>query len=373
MAPDANATQQPKPSKHESINEHHTNTTRHQRVATSRSARSRTIASSELRGFARLRHILQDPKAFQEFRKSLPSWTDEVGAFGLILMGLLLFSALLNPTGDIAAPVAEALRIAFGGGAFVLATAVILFGAILLLPRAGFSVNLSWSRVLGFEVFLMALLALFHMLTFSDEPRALARAGEGGGYVGWAISSLTIGWIGEVSAILLFTGIVLFSFGTLIGIQRRDVRAVILGLSDMLGGVANWLRPTEFQRGGEQDVIDHPLDAVEIDQNAVDDQPAQVDDLALNVADVGPTKAPAIDETTQLASTSMTHRRRRFWQRKRKQLQTDKSPVPDERQSVVIQPQSKSAAEPRVVDDATETQSQGSVNAEQTTPTDDVV
>lgn len=276
MAPKANATHKSKPTQSDDpapASSSGAASRSEAKTAPQRRTRS-SHAPEPVTGLAKVRQILRDPQAFRAFRESLPAWTDEVGAFALILLGLLTFSALLNPTGDIAAPIANALQIAFGVGAFVIATAVVLLGAILLLPRAGFAVKLSWTRVLAFEVLFMALQALFHILTFADEPRALAREGEGGGYVGWAISSISISAIGERTSILLFSGIVVFSLGALVGVQRRGVRAFVLGFSDLLGGVANWLRPRPLWPSPQQDVTDHSLDDVLID----DERPASPDD-----------------------------------------------------------------------------------------------
>jgi hypothetical protein len=257
MAPEAKATQQS------------TSTTKQDEETATSGVRAKRaerqsppVSGPRRTGLARLHQILRDPKAFREFRENLPAWIDEVGAFALILLGLLTFSALLNPTGDIAAPIASALRIAFGVGAFVIATAIVLLGVILLLVRVGFVVKLSWSRVLAFEVFFMTLQALLHLLTFADEPRALAREGEGGGYVGWAISSIAVGYVGEGTAMLIFAGIALFSLGAFFGIRRRDIRAVVLSFSDLLGSLANWLRPKPLA-GTSHKPTDYTLNATD--------------------------------------------------------------------------------------------------------------
>ena len=188
--------------------------------------------------------LLRDPQALREFRQNMPSWSDEAGAFGLILLGLLIFSAMLNPSGDFAGPIADALRIAFGLGGYFIALLVGLLGVMMLLPKAGIKITLNWTRILALELVFMTSQGLFHALSFAEEPRDLAREGAGGGYVGWAISSLSIDFLGESTAILALAVSGLFGFGVFIGIGRRDIRFVFLSISEILRAIANQLRPT---------------------------------------------------------------------------------------------------------------------------------
>ncbi len=190
----------------------------------------------------RLRQFFQDPEAIGRLKEQLPSWSDEVGAFALIILGVLTFSSLFNPTGDIAAPLANGLQRAFGAGAYLVALMVISMGVVMLLPKAGITVRFNWMRVLSIEIALIGLLGLFHLLAFDPEPRDLARAGGGGGYVGWAISNLLTGILGTFLALLLLTIFTLFFGGMAAGIQRRDIRDALSRFSDQMDDFAARLK-----------------------------------------------------------------------------------------------------------------------------------
>lgn len=175
----------------------------------------------------------------QRLHERLPSWADEVGGFAFIIVGVLTFSALFNPAGEIAAPLATGLQKAFGVGAYVVALTMVVIGVMLLLTKAGIHFRFNWLRLLGLEIAFISLEGLFHLLSFSSEVRALAREGKGGGYVGWAVSSLFAQFIGEWGAITLLGILFLFSFGLFWGIQRRDIRRALLGVSAQLQNFAN--------------------------------------------------------------------------------------------------------------------------------------
>lgn len=190
--------------------------------------------SSPPTAFERLRAFLHDPEAMQGLRGRLPSWADEVGGFAFIIIGVLTFSALFNPAGEIAAPLATGLQKAFGLGAYVVALTVVLIGIMFLLAKAGIRFRFNWVRLLGLEIAFISLEGLFHLLSFSREVRALAREGKGGGYVGWAVSSLFSQVMGQWGAIVLLAILFLFSFSLFWGIQQRDIRRALLWCSTQL-------------------------------------------------------------------------------------------------------------------------------------------
>ncbi len=182
----------------------------------------------------RLKAFLSEPGAFRKINEHLPSWSDEVGAFTLIIMGLLTVTALFNPTGDIMAPLANALKQAFGMGAYLVALAVMGIGALMLLAKAGFQVTWNWVRFLAVELVFISLLGIFHLTAFDSNPRQLASNGEGGGYVGWAVSTLVSDILGNWLAIIILGVVLVISTAITLGIRRRDVRMALITFSDWL-------------------------------------------------------------------------------------------------------------------------------------------
>ena len=62
---------------------------------------------------------------------------------------------------------------------------------------------MGWKRVIGLELVFLADLALVHLLSPNADPLQLAHDGGGGGYVGWAISSVLSQFLGLVMAFLI--------------------------------------------------------------------------------------------------------------------------------------------------------------------------
>ncbi len=136
-----------------------------------------------------------------------PSWIDEVGAIALIVAGAVSLLSLFNttPSVTLASAWSQTTRTLVGqGGATVLLIMIMAVGVLIVLPRVGVSVSLRWQRVVCIEVAFAAFLALLHLLAHDPEPRALARAGLGGGYIGWALSELLAGLFGSNLAIFIY-------------------------------------------------------------------------------------------------------------------------------------------------------------------------
>lgn len=128
-------------------------------------------------------------------------------AVGLIALALLL-PGLLDKTGP--AP----LRVLLGWGAIGATLAAIVGGvAVLFADRFGWQVR--WPAVVAGEVIFLALLAAAHLEQVA--PLAAARAGAGGGLVGWALSQLLLAVLPHELAWVVLAGI---GCGGLIGLWR---------------------------------------------------------------------------------------------------------------------------------------------------------
>ena len=132
----------------------------------------------------------------------------EIGGLLLIAVALVtllgLFSASRGMVIDLWVRV---LRRLFGWGAYPVALGLGLAGGTLFLKSRRRQPEVRWLVVIGWEVAFIALLALLHMLSFPPDPQALAAAGEGGGWVGWALSQLLIRGLGRLVAALLLLAI----------------------------------------------------------------------------------------------------------------------------------------------------------------------
>lgn len=182
----------------------------------------------------------------------MPSWADELGAILLIIVGVFVFTALLNPVGGAAVSIslAKGLRQAFGIGAFVTALTIFGMGILLLLPKINININLKfdWMRILAVEIAFISLQGLFHLLAFEEEGRALAREGKGGGYVGWAISSILTTMLGRYLSIIVLTIGMIYSLMLALHIRRHHVRQSLEWVGTRSQDLSTRVRPIVPQR-----------------------------------------------------------------------------------------------------------------------------
>ena len=196
----------------------------------------RTNAIERLRStFQRVRTTLADPAFWQRLRNQLPPWTDEIAAILLIVLGVVIITALLNTTSQAALSrtISRLLRQVFGSGGYLIALAVMAAGAIILLRKFGIIIRLGWTRLVALELAFGAIEALLHILANDPEPRALADDGGGGGYVGWALSQLTVS-LGRGFSILVFALVLVASVIAVLGLRREHFIAAIAWLSAQL-------------------------------------------------------------------------------------------------------------------------------------------
>jgi FtsK/SpoIIIE family/FtsK alpha domain/Ftsk gamma domain len=176
------------------------------------------------------------PEFWDSILNNIPPWGDEIAAIVLIVFGIVSFLSLLNVSADatISTAWANALRSLFGYGSVIVSAGILGLGVFILLPKMGVSVKLVTKRVLALEVAFLALLALLHLLSGDAELRALARAGAGGGYIGWGLSSLVSGLLGSIMAILIYGVIFIVSFGIVLGLQTNHLKTWLQTTSEKL-------------------------------------------------------------------------------------------------------------------------------------------
>lgn len=159
---------------------------------------------------------------------SLPSWIDEIAALLLIVFGIVSMLSLFNVASDttVAAAWSNALTGLFGYGAAVISAGILLLGVILLLPRFGIHIYLPARRIIALEFGFLAALGLLHLASSSpDQFRSIARLGQGGGQIGWALSTALTTLFGPPLAALSLSVIFLVSLATILGISRKQISA----------------------------------------------------------------------------------------------------------------------------------------------------
>lgn len=148
----------------------------------------------------------------------------EVLALLLIALGLVTLLGLLSITrGTLIDIWVRALQQIFGLGTYFVVFMFLAAGFFLLQRNLSRHWTIQWEKVVGFETSFLAALGLLHLGIPGEDPMTLAQTGSGGGYVGWAISSLLAEMFGyEICAAILVAlaawGIVVMSPLTVGGI-----------------------------------------------------------------------------------------------------------------------------------------------------------
>ncbi|MBZ0307739.1 MAG: hypothetical protein K8I82_16850, partial [Anaerolineae bacterium] len=192
-----------------------------------------------------LKKLLEDPDAIRNLRQHLPAWTDELLAVILIVSSAVAFASLLNAggEGELASKLSTALRQGFGGGAYLVALAVLVGGFIILLPKIGVQITFSWGRLVALEMTFLCFQGLLHIAEFETETRALAREGKGGGYIGWAVSNLLVGVFGSrISLVIVSIGLVV-GIHWLLRIRRHHYHQIFIWISNGIQNLASRLDP----------------------------------------------------------------------------------------------------------------------------------
>ena len=129
----------------------------------------------------------------------------EVLALLLIALGIVTLLGLLSITrGTLSDVWVHALRQIFGLGTYFVVFMFLAAGFLLIQRNLSKHWTVQWEKVVGFEIFFLAALGLLHLGVPGEDPMTLAQTGSGGGYVGWAISSLLAEMFGyEICAVIL--------------------------------------------------------------------------------------------------------------------------------------------------------------------------
>ena len=175
---------------------------------------------------------LEDPPGefdfWEDLKESMPPWINEVVGFALIIFGILSFISLYIASDALVAVTwANMLTALFGDGAIFVAGALFAFGVILWLPKVGLRFRLSSARMLALEIIFLSLLAILHLGNSDSELRALARAGQGGGLIGWGLSYPLFWVLGRPAALAFFSVLIGICAVAAVGLRRRHLSTLL--------------------------------------------------------------------------------------------------------------------------------------------------
>jgi len=155
-----------------------------------------------------------------------PARQREIVGIALLLFGALTGLCLLRVTpGYVSDAWANILRALFGWGAFALPIFAIGASAFLLRRGQKEEPQIAWGRIFAAEFLFAAALAFIHLVTPGKGAAELARDGEGGGFVGWAIGAIIASVIGPTGAMLVLGVLGLVTIPAIVGLSTAHLRA----------------------------------------------------------------------------------------------------------------------------------------------------
>ena len=214
------------------------------------------------------------------------SWREAV-AVVCVALGVLTLLGLLSVTNGVINDVwVRTLKQGLGLGAYL--AVFTLLGIGLLLFVRDFDWLDDWLDIIGIELFFLALLGLLHLGVPGEDPMTLALQGSGGGYVGWAVSSLLAEVVGyEAAAIilagLLLMGAILVSPFTIEHVGRLIKQLVYTTIQHLQTALGRLWRYWRSRVGRRQSYVVAPIQAppVETKQKSAKRKLA---DIAINIS-----------------------------------------------------------------------------------------
>ncbi len=169
----------------------------------------------------------QDFDFWEDLKASMPPWINEVVGFALIVFGILSFVSLFIASDALVAVTwADMLISLFGDGSILIAATIFALGVVLWLPKAGIRIQLSAARLLAMEIIFLSILAILHLMHSDSELRALARAGQGGGLIGWGLSYPLFWIMGRSAALSIFAALLVICVVVATGLRQRHIAAL---------------------------------------------------------------------------------------------------------------------------------------------------
>ena len=169
------------------------------------------------------------PEFWDRILDSIPPWGDEIAAIVLIVFGIVSFLSLFDVSSDatISTAWSNALTSLFGYGSIIVAAGILMLGVTILLPKVGILIKFPPQRILAIEIAFLALLAVLHLTTGDTEWRAVARAGYGGGIVGWGLATVVGSLLSSAFALFIYGLIFVICIAYVLGIRLHHLARLL--------------------------------------------------------------------------------------------------------------------------------------------------
>jgi S-DNA-T family DNA segregation ATPase FtsK/SpoIIIE len=170
---------------------------------------------------------------------SLPFKGEIVGLLLIALAVVTLLSMISASQGNITQTWLNILFVAFGYGTYVVPVGLGALGVWILLRSIGRPPEIEPEKPIGLAVLFLLGVGLLHMLPAPVPPKQLAASGNGGGYLGWAVSQALIWALGRIGAWVFLIAGILAGIVMAAGVSLAEMAAFVRSL------------PARFRRRGE--------------------------------------------------------------------------------------------------------------------------
>jgi len=142
----------------------------------------------------------------------------------LLALALLTLLSLISPNrGTLTEGWLHLLRLAFGWGTYLTPFIFGAAGVWLLLTGSGRQPQVAWEKVVGAALLLALGLALIHLLSSAEDPRALAAQEGGGGYLGWLVSWVLVTSLGDLGTYIAIVALASIAIVMLAGLSPVEI------------------------------------------------------------------------------------------------------------------------------------------------------
>ncbi len=148
----------------------------------------------------------------------------EVGGILLLLVALLtLLSLIPVERGVLMQGWIDLLRLGFGWGVLLMPVWFVALGLWLIFRGLGRELGVERERPVGAILLFVLILALSHLVAGGDQAEALAAQGDGGGYLGYAVSNLLVSALGTPATVLVLVTLSIISVMMILGVWLDDL------------------------------------------------------------------------------------------------------------------------------------------------------
>lgn len=132
-----------------------------------------------------------------------------VAAVFLFALALVILLGFLGKSGAVGELLNKATGVVFGWGKLVFPLFLIAAGVVLLFRK---ETSFYVSKLIGLAVTLVGLAGFFHWFFEAEKMAAAAKAGSGGGYVGYAVAYLAVQYLGAAGGLIIIAALFLSGF-----------------------------------------------------------------------------------------------------------------------------------------------------------------